>query len=192
MPPASFLPALRSLTFESGALLVFDEIWSGMGRTGAMLASDHVGVVPDVLCLGKGLGGGAPISACIGKTTVMEHWGAHGGTLIHTATHFGSPPACAAALATIEALRSGDLIAQVAHRGEAFLRELEAKGVNARGRGLMIGIVERDSASALALARRLLAKGFIVLTGGSAGNVLTLSPPLTIDPALLSAFAAAF
>ena len=63
--------------------------------------------------------------------------------------------------------------------------------MNARGRGLMIGIVERDSASALALARRLLAKGFIVLTGGSAGNVLTLSPPLTIDPALLSAFAAA-
>src|SRR5207244_13200381 len=109
----------RSLTSESDALLVFDEIWSGMGRTGAMLAADHVGVVPDVLCLGKGLGGGVPISACIGKAAMMEHWGKHGGTLVHTATHFGSPPACAAALATIEALRSGDLLGQVTQKGEA-------------------------------------------------------------------------
>lgn len=191
VPPASFLAALRSLASEADALLVFDEIWSGMGRTGAMLAGDHDGVIPDVLCLGKGLGGGVPISACIGRASVMEHWGAHGGTLIHTATHFGSPPACAAALATIEALRSGDLVDSVAAKGDALLRELEQRGVQARGRGLMVGIVEKDAAAALALARRLLAKGYIVLTGGAAGNVLTLSPPLTIAPALLSAFAAA-
>ena len=74
---------------------------------------------------------------------------------------------------------------------DSFIAQLTAKGVTARGRGLMIGIVEKDAASALALARRLLGKGFIVLTGGAAGNVLTLSPPLTIDPALLSAFASA-
>lgn len=191
VPPSSFLTALRSLTCEADALLVFDEIWSGMGRTGAMLACDHVGVIPDVLCLGKGLGGGVPISACIGRAAVMDHWGGHGGTLIHTATHFGSPPACAAALATIDALRADDLPAKVAEKGEVFLRELEARGVVARGRGLMVGIVEKDAASALALARRLLAKGYIVLTGGAAGNVLTLSPPLTIDPALLSAFVSA-
>lgn len=191
VPPSSFLAALRSLTFESDALLVFDEIWSGMGRTGAMLAADHVGVVPDVLCLGKGLGAGVPVSACIGKASVMEHWGAHGGTLIHTATHFGSPPACAAALATIASLRAGALLAEVAEKGDALLRELEQRGITARGRGLMIGIVERDAATALALARRLLAKGYIVLTGGARGNVLTLSPPLTIAPALLSAFATA-
>lgn len=191
VPPSSFLAALRSLAFESDALLVFDEVWSGMGRTGAMLASEHVGVVPDVLCLGKGLGGGVPISACIGKASVMEHWGKHGGTLIHTATHFGSPPACAAALATIEALRRGILLEDVASKGDAFLRELEQRNVIARGRGLMIGIVEKDASSALALARRLLAKGYIVLTGGAAGNVLTLSPPLTVAPALLSAFATA-
>jgi 4-aminobutyrate aminotransferase/(S)-3-amino-2-methylpropionate transaminase len=191
VPPASFLAALRSLTHESDALLVFDEIWSGMGRTGAMLASDHAGVVPDVLCLGKGLGGGVPVSACIGRAPVMDHWGEHGGTLIHTATHFGSPPACAAALATIAALRSGDLIGQVAEKGDALLRELEQKGATARGRGLMLGLVEKDAAAALGLSRRLLAKGYIVLTGGAAGNVLTLSPPLTIAPTLLSAFASA-
>jgi 4-aminobutyrate aminotransferase-like enzyme len=122
----------------------------------------------------------------------MEHWGEHGGTLVHTSTHFGSPPACAAALATIAALRTGDLLAEVAAKGEALLRELEQGGVNARGRGLMVGVVAgKDAAAALALARRLLAKGYIVLTGGAAGNVLTLSPPLTIAPALLSAFASA-
>jgi 4-aminobutyrate aminotransferase/(S)-3-amino-2-methylpropionate transaminase len=191
VPPASFLPALRSLASEAGALLVFDEIWTGMGRTGAMLASEHSGVVPDVLCLGKGLGGGVPISACVGRASLMEHWGAHGGTLIHTATHFGAPPACAAALATIDAIRAQDLPARAGEMGDAFLGELSEKGIRARGRGLMVGIVERDASSALALARRLLAKGYIVLTGGAAGNVLTLSPPLTIHPALLSAFASA-
>lgn len=191
VPPASFLPALRSLADDAGAALVFDEIWTGMARTGSMLASDASGVVPDVLCLGKGLGGGVPISACVGRASVMSAWGEHGGTLIHTGTHFGSPPACAAALATIDALRSGDLAARAAEVGDAFRGELAAAGVRVSGRGLMVGVAVEDGPSALALARRLLSRGYIVLTGGVGGNVLTLSPPLTIEPALLSAFAAA-
>lgn len=191
VPPASFLPALRSLADEAGALLVVDEIWTGMGRTGGMLASDPV--VPDVLCLGKGLGGGVPISACVGRARVMDAWGGHGGSRIHTGTHFGSPPACAAALATIETIRSRDLARRARTVGDAWRAELRTtcgERVRVHGTGLMVGITLGDAAEALAVSRALLVRGFIVLTGGVAGSTLTLSPPLTIEPGLLSAFAA--
>lgn len=187
VPPSSFLPALRSLTFEADTLLVADEIWTGMGRTGAMLACDLVGVVPDVVCLGKGLGGGVPISACIGRASVMAAWGAHGGAAIHTGTHFGSPPACAAALATIDAVKGG-LAARAEEIGDPWRERL---GEHARGRGLMVGVQMASAAAALATARTLLARGFVVLTGGVNGDVLTLTPPLVIEPELLGAFAAA-
>lgn len=192
-PPVSFLEDLRILTDEAGALLVLDEVWTGMGRSGAMLACDHAGVVPDVLCLGKGLGGGVPISACVGRARVMERWAAHGGSTIHTGTHFGSPPACAAALATIVAVRGG-LADRAAKVGDDFMRELAAAAAqrtspwSVRGRGLMIGITLADAGEALAVSRSLLGRGYIVLTGGTKGDTLTLSPALTIEPALLSAF----
>lgn len=186
LPPDDFLPALRALADETGVLLVVDEIWTGMGRTGSMLASP---VVPDVLCLGKGLGGGVPISACLGRAHIMEAWGGHGGTRIHTGTHFGSPPACAAALATIRTVRSERLADRAGTLGAAWLAELRALGLSAHGRGLMVGIDLGDGAHALALTRRLLGEGYIALTGGPGGGTLTLSPPLTIDPVLLSAFA---
>ena len=194
VPPASFLAALRSVTEEMGALLVVDEIWTGMGRSGAMLASDHEGVVADVICLGKGLGGGVPISACVGRASAMEAWGAHGGGAIHTGTHFGSPPACAAALATIDAIRGG-LAARAAEVGARWHDELVAAGARAsrtpwtvRGRGMMVGVRLADAGEALAVARALLRRGYIVLTGGTRGDTLTLSPPLTIAAELLSAF----
>jgi 4-aminobutyrate aminotransferase/(S)-3-amino-2-methylpropionate transaminase len=155
-----------------------------------MLASE--GVVPDVLCLGKALGGGAPISACIGRAAVMEAWGGHGGTRIHTSTHFGSPPACAAALATLGAVASQNLAERAQTLGDRFQDELRAAYgdvATVRGRGLMVGIELANARAALVAARRLLERGYIVLTGGSAGNTLTLSPPLTIAPELLSAFA---
>lgn len=189
-PPISFLPALRSLTYEADALLIADEIWTGMGRTGgargsSMVASVNASVNADVLCLGKGLGGGFPISACVGSARVMEAWGGHGGTRIHTGTHFGAPPSCAAALATIEAITKHDLVSQAKDKGDFFLAELEARdldaaGLHARGRGLMIGIGLGTASRALNAMRLLLARGFVVLTGGSDGAALTLSPALTI------------
>ena len=196
LPPAGFLSALRALADESGALLVLDEVWTGMGRSGAMLASGQEGVVADVICLGKGLGGGIPISACVGRASVMEAWGAHGGSTIHTGTHFGSPPACAAALATLQAVQGG-LAARAASVGARFIEELTAAGTGPRGawtvtgRGLMVGVRLPDASRALATARALLERGYIVLTGGVRGDCLTLSPPLTIAPELLSAFVAA-
>jgi 4-aminobutyrate aminotransferase-like enzyme len=195
VPPADFLPSLRHACAQSGALLVCDEIWTGLGRSGAWLASAEAGVLPDLICLGKGLGAGLPISACIGRASAMAAWGAHGGTTIHTATHFGAPPACAAALATLAALEDGGLVARASEVGTRWVGrlrdQLQGCGVtDVRGRGLMVGVeVEGGAARALSLTRTLLQRGWIVLTGGAAGQVLTLTPPLDIDEALLDAFA---
>ena len=190
VPPAAFLPELRALATEAGALLIVDEIWTGLARTGAMLASAPV--LADVILLGKGLGGGSPISACVGSAEVMTAWGGHGGTRIHTGTHFGAPPSCAAALATLDAIETRELAGRARTLGEAWKRELvSAVGDRALGRGLMVGVRFDDAASALAASRALLAQGFIVLTGGVRGDTLTLSPPLTIAAAQLTAFAEA-
>jgi len=195
VPPNGFVRALREACDEHDALLVADEVWSGVGRTGTMLALEHEGVIADVVCLGKGLGGGMPISACVGRANVMAAWGAHGGATIHTGTHFGSPPACAAALATIAVAK--DLAPRTIELGDRFRARLEVACANTqsravvRGRGLMVGIEFETAAIALSVSRTLLERGFIVLTGGVRGNALTLSPPLTIAFELLDAFAAA-
>jgi 4-aminobutyrate aminotransferase/(S)-3-amino-2-methylpropionate transaminase len=175
--------------------LICDEIWTGLGRSGGWLASRDAGVVPDVVCLGQGLGGGLPISACIATHRAMAAWGAQGGATIHTATHFGSPLACAAALAVLNALEDGRLATRARDVGWRWidrLRERTAgRGVlDVRGRGLMVGVVlAGGSARALAVSSRLLSRGWIALTGGGEGDVLTLTPPLDIDEALLDAFA---
>ena len=194
-PPDGFLASLREACRETRTLLVCDEVFTGLGRCGAWLASADVGVVPDVLCLGKGLGSGLPISACIGSDRVMQAWGAHGGETIHTATHFGSPLACAAAVSTLAALEDARLPERARSVGEewmARLRESTAgRGVvEVRGRGLMIGVVlDGGAVRTTRVARELLERGWIVVTGGAKGDVLTLTPPLDISETLLDAFA---
>jgi 4-aminobutyrate aminotransferase/(S)-3-amino-2-methylpropionate transaminase len=195
-PPAAFLPSLRSACDEAGALLVVDEIWTGLGRSGAWLASAAGGVVADVVCVGKALGGGLPISACIGREAVMRAWATRGGGAIHTATHFGSPLACAAALATLRELRTRRLPARAGSVGDRWrsrLASLEGCGVReVRGAGLMVGVeVLGGAGRALAASRGLLARGYLVLTGGTDGDTLTLTPPLGIDEVLLTAFVGA-
>jgi 4-aminobutyrate aminotransferase-like enzyme len=204
VPPAAFLPALRDACDAGGALLVADEIWTGLGRSGAWLASVAAGVVPDVVCLGKGLGGGLPVSACVGRARAMAAWGAHGGTTIHTATHFGAPLGAATALATLDAIEARGLCERSRAAGERWMRAIAeataGRGVAAvRGRGLMIGVALEggglegggDGGRALAVTRRLLERGWIALTGGAQGDALTLTPPLTTAEPLLHAFAAA-
>jgi len=197
VPPREFLPALAASCRRHGALLICDEIWTGLGRSGSWLASLDCGIVPDLICLGKGLGGGFAISACLGRSDVMQAWAAHGGATIHTATHFGAPPACAAALATLEALEAGQLAQRSLSVGERWsdrLREAtRGLGVAAvRGRGLMVGVaLQGGTRRALGAVRSLLRRGWIVLTGGEHGDVLTLTPPLNISEALLDAFAVA-
>jgi 4-aminobutyrate aminotransferase-like enzyme len=195
VPPSSFLPSLRSACDRAGALLVSDEIWTGLGRSGAWLASVDSGALPDVVCLGKGLGGGMGISACIGSARVMAPWGDHGGTTIHTATHFGSPIHCAAAIETLGALERGNLPARALRAGERWMSRLRetAKGPggirDVRGRGLMVGVALAGGGTrGASVMRRLLRLGWIVLTGGAQGDVLTLTPPLEIEERLLDAF----
>ncbi len=186
-PPPGFMGELRALCTEFGALLVADEIWSGLGRSGRMLSSlDEA--LPDLVCLGKGLGAGFPISACVGRGGVMEGWGAHGGTVLHTATHFGAPPSCAAALASLAEIARLDLPERAGRLGALFRGELEEQGFEVTGRGLMIGIPLGSPGEALAIARRLLASGWLVLTGGEGGRVLTLSPPLVLPESHIFAF----
>ncbi len=210
VPPAGFLSGLREIADRNGALLVADEIWTGLGRSGAILRSVEDGVTPDVVCLGKGLGGGLPISACIGRSAVMEAWrnpkgvapelaeaGLHG-EAIHTATHFGNPLACATAIAVLDSLFGQKLHLRARDEGDYFLQKLkDACGPDThvreiRGKGLMIGIeVEGGAARGLGLVRDLLMTGWLALTGG-AGDVITLTPPLNIPRALLDSFAERF
>jgi 4-aminobutyrate aminotransferase-like enzyme len=186
--PDGMLRELRARCDDVGALLVADEVWTGMGRAGSLLATLDAGVMPDLVCLGKGLGAGFPISACIGRADAMRAWGAHGGTTIHTGTFFGAPTGCAAALAVLDALADGTVVARAREHGDAWRAHLRELGVSVRGRGMMVGVQLPDAARALSVSRALLARGYIALTGGVKGDVLTLTPPLNIEPALLSAF----
>ena len=197
VPHPELLRSLRRVCDEDGALLVADEIWTGLGRCGAWLASmrdREKGVVPDLVCVGKALGGGFPISACVGRAAAMRAWGAHGGTAIHTATHFGWPVACAAALATL-----GELEKHVASGRLdllfTFVKTLDRLGCTtdglASGLGAMIGVHLGSAGRALRVARVLLANGWIVLTGGVDGATLTLTPPLNISDELVAEFTTA-
>ena len=187
IPPRSFHVGLRELCDEHGILLVYDEIQSGVGRTGHWWAADYYGIEPDVLLTAKGLGSGMPIGAIVAKDSVMK-WpsGSHGSTF------GGNPVACAAALATLDVIESG-LLANTRAMGERLLagvRDLQRKHAvigDVRGVGLFIGVefVEdretRKPASKLveALADRAFEKGLLLLSCGS--SVIRLAPPLVID-----------
>ena len=195
VPPPEFLPLLRELCDAHGALLILDEIYTGFGRTGKWFACEHSGVVPDVLCLGKALTGGFPLSACVGRADVMDAaWPASTGEAIHTSTFLGHPVGCAMALANLGELRRLKLVARTARLGEWLAEELfrvqrsEFKVVcRPVGIGLMAGVelVRADgspaTAESLGIIKRLLHRGFIFLPEGEHANVIGFTPPLTIS-----------
>jgi 4-aminobutyrate aminotransferase/(S)-3-amino-2-methylpropionate transaminase len=197
VPPDRFLPGLRRICDQRGLLLIFDEIYTGFGRTGRWFAGEHWGVVPDILCVGKGMTGGMPFAACIGTHAVMEAWPKSKGEAIHTSTFLGHPLGCAAALAAIAVLRDERLVERSADLGArilARLREMTADHPHvgeARGLGMMIGIeLVRDRETrepAPELAGRMvietLRRGILTLGGGIHGNVLSLSPPFVLTDA---------
>jgi len=161
--------------------MILDEVQTGIGRTGKMLALDHENVVPDVLTLGKGLGGGYPIAAFLTTEEVAKtvSIGDHGGTYI------GSPLACAAANAVLGVVCEEKLPERAAELGERIRSQLQsfADGhpdlvSEVRGRGLLIGLVLRDAEKAAALPGRALERG--ILVNVTAGDVMRLFPPLNI------------
>ena len=121
VPPPEFLPLLRKLCDEHGALLILDEIYTGFGRTGKWFACEHTGVVPDLICLGKALTGGFPLSACVGRADLMDAaWPASRGEAIHTSTFLGNPVGCAMALAQIARNRAAQPLPNEARNSANF------------------------------------------------------------------------
>ena len=204
VPPPGFLPLLRRLCDRHGALLAVDEIFTGFGRTGAWFACEHSGTIPDLVCLGKALTGGFPLSACVGRAKVMDAaWPESHGEALHTSTFQGHPVGCAMALAQIKTIEEQWLPERSAALGAFLLEQLRANlaapghAVQIRGRGLMVGVEIKTSngrpATALVLdaVKKMLSRGFILLPEGESGNVISFSPPLTIARAALSAAVAA-
>jgi 4-aminobutyrate aminotransferase-like enzyme len=192
VPPKQFLPMLRRLCDEHGMLLILDEIYTGFGRTGKWFACEHSSVAPDLICLGKALTGGFPLSACVGRADIMDAaWPESRGEAIHTSTFLGHPVGCAMALAQIEEIARLKLCRRSAELGEFLLGKLPEVQVpklkiEARGLGLMAGIDIRlpDGKPATAVTmqavKSMLHLGFILLPEGEHANVIGFTPPLTI------------
>ncbi|MGH8215026.1 MAG: acetyl ornithine aminotransferase family protein [Rhodanobacteraceae bacterium] len=187
IPPDGFLAGLRKLCDEYGILLIFDEVQSGIGRTGKMFACEHWGVKPDILTSAKGLGSGLPIGAVIAKRSIMSQWkpGAHGNT------YGGNPIACAAANKTLDLVRGG-LVDNAVRVGEYFLtklRELQREYPcigEVRGKGLFIGmeLVASDGSKTPAIAlcddviTRAFHNGLLLLSCGT--STVRFIPPLVV------------
>jgi 4-aminobutyrate aminotransferase-like enzyme len=198
VPPPEFLPLLRKLCDEHGALLVLDEIYTGFGRTGKWFACEHSGVIPDLICLGKALTGGFPLSACVGRADLMDvAWPASTGEAIHTSTFLGHPVGCAMALAQIAEIQRLKLCERSAELGNFLLAELSKvqspkSKVAVRGCGLMAGLeltLPNDKPATklvLKAIKTLLHRGYIFLPEGEHANVISFTPPLTISKAQLA------
>jgi len=173
-----FLKELRAFCDQENIVLVFDEVQSGIGRTGKMFAFEHFGVVPDVMALAKGLGGGVPIGAVLANEKVGSaiDWGDHG------TTFGGNPLACAAALATLEVIEDENLMEKATENGEWFRQQVikaateyyEIKGI--RGEGLMLGVVLDVPSKPIVLTMM----HHKVLANATAENVVRIVPPLNI------------
>jgi acetylornithine/N-succinyldiaminopimelate aminotransferase len=177
-----FLKACREITRERGALLIFDEIQTGIGRTGRLFAYEHSGVAPDVMTLAKGLGGGMPIGACLATDPVATAFvpGGHGSTL------GGNPLACAAALAVLEViLEDQDILGHCARVGEHFLKALKDLQAgcpvitNVEGLGLMIGV--EVTINARDIVHDLIKRG--ILANATSERMLRFVPPLVVTQA---------
>ena len=194
IPPDGFLQGLRELCDRHGIVLVFDEIQSGFGRTGRLWAADHWGVVPDLMTVGKGIGGGMALSAVVGRHELMGHWPP--GT--HTSTFMGNAVNLAAGRAAIDVMRRDRLWERSERLGAALRQPLadladSPRVGEVRGLGLFIGVeLVTDRASrapdptrAGAIRRAAFERGVLVGIAGHADNVLKICPPLTIDERLL-------
>lgn len=177
VPPAGYLAAAREITSRHGALLVLDEVQTGVGRTGTFFAHQADGIVPDVVTMAKGLGGGLPIGACIGI-------GAAGDLLEpgqHGTTFGGNPVCCAAALAVLHTLAAENLVPHVAALGKELTAGIEALGhplvSHVRGTGLLLGVVLTAPVGPAVVAA---AKDAGFLINAPAPAVLRLAPPLVL------------
>jgi acetylornithine/N-succinyldiaminopimelate aminotransferase len=181
VPPPGYLAAAREICTAAGALLVLDEVQTGVGRTGHWFAHQAEGVEPDVVTLAKGLGGGLPIGACLafGAAGDLFRPGSHG------TTFGGNPVSCAAALAVIRTIAGEGLLDHVKRVGEQLRRGVESLGLEVRGAGLLLGIVLRAPVAAQ-VAGALREAGFLV--NPVQPDVIRLAPPLILTAEQADAF----
>ena len=178
VPPDGFLREARRICDERGALLVFDEIQAGLGRTGRMWACDHEGVAPDIMCVAKGIAGGVPMGATLVRRDVLDSMGKGE----HSSTFGGNPLACAAGAAVLESIREDRLPDNAARVGSVMLAGLQemAGRVPAvrevRGRGLMIGVELKSDVRPV--IEKCMESGLLVLYSGR--SVVRLLPPLVL------------
>lgn len=193
VPHVDFLPWLRKLCDREQIVLIADEIYTGFGRTGKWFACEHWKTVPDLVCVGKALTGGFPMSACVGRADLMDAaWPESDGEAIHTSTFLGHPVGCAMALANLNEIRKRRLPQNTARLGRWLLKRMAGMtipdGYSAipRGHGLFVGLelLGPDGSAAteesVRIMKRMLQRGFVLLPEGDAGNVISFIPPLTI------------
>lgn len=187
--PAPFLAGLRRLCDEHGILLIFDEVQSGMGRSGDWFAAQRYGITPDILLVAKGIASGFPLSAVVAPAELMKQWPAWA----HGTTFGGNPVSCAAAIATIETIRDDGLLLRCRELGEtavARLRSMQGSYPfigDVRGMGLMIGVElvnsdgTPDGSACEWLQQQCLARGLIIINCGPERNIVRFIPSLTIS-----------
>jgi 4-aminobutyrate aminotransferase-like enzyme len=186
LPPPGYLAAIRNVCERLDILMIVDEIFTGFGRTGAWFAIDRESVVPDILCIGKAMGSGFPISAAVARAEIMDAWPVSAGEALHTSTYLGNPMGCAAALATIDEFERMQLPQRAERMGARAkvrlkaLRSLPAV-VDVRGCGLLWAVELRAPAEAAAAVKQALARGVIVLQSGVKGQTISIAPPLVIS-----------
>jgi putrescine aminotransferase len=191
VPPDDYFPRVRELCTKYGALFIADEIQTGMGRTGKMWGVDHSGVVPDIMCLGKAVGGGVmPLSAFISTAEIWEVMIPN--PIIHSTTFGGNPLACAAGIAAIQVTLEEDFPGQAASKGERVLgalQQLQRKYADvlqeARGKGLLIGMEFPRQEIGWQVASGLFKRGVLVAGTYSKAQVIRIEPALNIPTALL-------
>ncbi len=185
VPPDGFLAELRKWCDQTGAVLVFDEIYTGFWRTGKMFACEWEGVVPDLVCLGKALSGGFPVSVCIGRAGVMDAWPPSSGEALHTSTFLGNPMGCAMSIEALKRYREPETAMMVASAAEVLEAALQALSdlpfvKETRGRGLMWGVETDSGERVLEAVKSMLRAGVIALPDGPEGDVLALTPPFSV------------
>ena len=186
IPDDRFLPALRARCSKAGALLIFDEVQTGFGRTGTLFAMEHWGVAPDILTVAKSMGGGMPLGAFISQPKIMKSLSVDP-PLSHVTTFGGHPVCCAAGLASLNFIIEHDLPRRAAAMGEklqAALRELaeEIDTIRAvRGKGLMIGLELFDPKQTARFVQRCLKAGLILGWTLHTNTVVRIAPPLTLS-----------
>lgn len=184
-----WLTRVRDFCHQHSILLIYDEILTGLGRIGTLTHASTVAC--DLLCLGKALGGGMPLSALLGREEVMQAWPRNAGEALHTGTFFGHPLSCRVATATLASVVNDQLCSraqQLGNKARVRLRALldACPDVQAvRGTGLMLAVVFRRAQQGVHIARRLVRQGIMVTPAGTRGECLSLTPALNIPEDLL-------